>query len=153
MSGIRGAGFAIGTAHLHGITFGIVFGILSTVGQVIAYQFGIRPTLDYYPAARPRLTTRQVLAGLNRTVGYTAAGYVSSVVAHQRASAWAVGVTTGLMIGVVTVIFGMCTPFIEWMADHIPEKRMGVFGIALIIAGFSLQSVQYWVILFDVAVR
>jgi len=57
------------------------------------------------------------------------------------------------MTGVVTVIVGACTPFIEWGADHVPEKRMGVFGIALILVGFALQSVQYWVTLLNVNVR
>jgi hypothetical protein len=30
---------------------------------------------------------------------------------------------------------------------------MGVFGVGLIIVGFSLQSVQYWLALLDVSVR
>jgi hypothetical protein len=30
---------------------------------------------------------------------------------------------------------------------------MGVFGVGLIITGFSLQSVQYWVALLDVSIR
>ena len=30
---------------------------------------------------------------------------------------------------------------------------MGVFGVGLILIGFSLQSVQYWVALLDVTVR
>ena len=63
------------------------------------------------------------------------------------------GLKAGLAIGVVTAIVGPCTPFIEWMADHVPERRMGVFGVGLILAGFTLQSVQYWVTLLDVTVR
>jgi hypothetical protein len=34
-----------------------------------------------------------------------------------------------------------------------PEKRMGVFGVGLILIGFALQSVQYWLVLLDVTVR
>jgi hypothetical protein len=30
---------------------------------------------------------------------------------------------------------------------------MGVVGIALILIGFTLQSVQYWVTLFDIGSR
>ena len=30
---------------------------------------------------------------------------------------------------------------------------MGVFGIGLILTGFTLQSVQYWLALLDVGVR
>jgi hypothetical protein len=130
-----------------------LFGALSTLGQVVAYQLGIRPTLDYQPAKRPRLTKYQLLAAMNRTVGYAVSGYVSSLVAQQREHAFAVGLKAGLVIGVVTAIAGTCTPFVEWIADHVPEKRMGVFGVGLIIAGFALQSVQYWVALLDVSIR
>jgi hypothetical protein len=153
MSAIRGGGFALGAAYLYGGTFGATFGVLSTVGQALAYQAGIRPTLDYQPATRPRLTKNQFLAVVNRTVGYTVAGYVSALMAHQRANALSVGVKAGLVIGVVTAIAGACTPFVEWMADHVPEKRMGVYGVGLILIGFALQSVQYWLALLDVSIR
>jgi hypothetical protein len=33
-----------------------------------------------------------------------------------------------------------------------PQKRMGVLGIGLILAGFGLQSVQYWVALVGIGV-
>jgi hypothetical protein len=153
MSAIRGTGFALGGAYLFGGTFGIMFGVLSTLGQVLAYRVGIRPSLDYRPATRPRLTKHQLLAGVNRTVGYAITGYVCALAAHQNANALSVGVKTGLAIGLVTVIGGACTPFVEWIADHVPEKRMGVFGVALIIVGFAMQSVQYWLALLDVNVR
>jgi hypothetical protein len=58
-----------------------------------------------------------------------------------------------LVIGVVTAIASACNPFVEWTADHMPAKTMGVAGIALILIGFTLQSVQYWVALLDIAVR
>jgi len=150
MSAIRGAGFGLGGAFLYGTAFGITFGLLSTVGQVLAYQVGIRPTLDYQPTTRPRLTKYQFLAALNRAIGYTVAGYVSALTGYQRANALSVGVKAGLGIGVVTVVGTGCTSFIEWIADHIPEKTMGVIGVGLIIVGFALQSAQYWVALLDV---
>jgi hypothetical protein len=153
MSAIRGAGFALGAAYLYGSAFGATFGLLSTVGQALAYRFGIRPTMDYRPANRPRFTKLQLLAALNRTLGYTAAGYFSALTTHQRANALSVGLTAGLVIGVVTAIAGSCTPFVEWTADHVPEKRMGVFGVGMILTGFALQSVQYWVALLDVSIR
>jgi hypothetical protein len=152
MSAIRGAGFAVGGAYLFGDTFGATFGLLSTVGQVLAYHAGIRPTIDYRPATRPRITRHQSLAVLNRTVGYMAAGFISAYVAHQNANAVAIGIRTGLALGIVTAVVNACTPLIEWIADHMPEKRMGVFGVGLILVGFALQSVQYWVALLDVRV-
>ena len=150
MSAIRGLGFALGAAYLYGDTFGVTFGALSTVGQVLAYRVGIRPTMDYQPAKRPRLTKHQLLAAVNRTVGYAVAGYISAIAAHQRINALSVGLTAGLAIGLVTAIAVPFTPFVEWSADHIPEKRMGVIGVALILIGFALQSVQYWAALLDI---
>jgi hypothetical protein len=153
MSAIRGCGFALGASYLFGAPFGITFGALSTAGQAIAYRLGIRPDAEYRPATRPRITRFQLLAAANRTVGYAATGYVSSLVAQQREHALAVGLTVGLAIGLVTAIAGSFTPFVEWTADHVPEKRMGVFGVGLILIGFMLQSVQYWLALLDVSVR
>jgi len=153
MSAIRGCGFAVGASFLFGARFGITLGVLSTLGQVIAYRFGVRPTVGYGPATRPRLTRFQLLAAINRAVGYAVSGYVSSLVANEREHAIALGLRVGLAIGVVTVVFGACTPFVEWTADHLPQKRMGVFGVALILTGFALQSVQYWLALLDVSVR
>src|SRR6266513_24072 len=49
MSAIRATGFALGTTYLYGAIFGVTFGVLSTVGQVVAYQAGNRPTADYQP--------------------------------------------------------------------------------------------------------
>jgi hypothetical protein len=151
MSAIRAAGFGLGAAYLHGAAFGITFGLVSAVSQTIAYRLGIRPDLDYKPANRPRISRLHLLAALNRTVGYAATGYVSSLVAGQREHAVAVGLVTGLAIGLVTAVSGFCTPLIEWLADHVPERRMGVFGVALILTGFTLQSMQYWAALFDVS--
>jgi hypothetical protein len=152
MSAIRGGGFALGAAYLYGAIFGVTFGVLSTVGQVVAYRAGIRPTIDYQPATRPRLTKRQFLAVVNRTVGYALTGYVSALAAHQP-NALSVGLKAGLTIGVVTAIASACVSFIEWIADHVPEKTMGVFGIGLILTGFALQSLQYWAALLDVRIR
>jgi hypothetical protein len=152
MSAIRGAGFALGATYLYGVTFGVTFGALSTVGQALAYRAGIRPNMDYQPAARPRLTKHQLLAAVVRTVGYTFAGYISALAAHRRVNALSVGVKTGLAIGVVTAIAGACISSIEWIADNVSEKRMGVLGIGLILIGFALQSVQYWVALLDVSI-
>jgi len=149
MSAIRGGGFGLGAAYLYGAAFGAALGALSTLGQMVAYRVGMRPTLDYQPVARLRLTRNQLLGAVNRTVGYAAAGYLSALAAQQRAGALSVGMKVGLVIGVVTAAASACVSFTEWIADHVPAKRMGVFGVGLILTGFALQSVQYWVALLD----
>jgi hypothetical protein len=54
------------------------------------------------------------------------------------------------VIGIVTGVGTMVNPYIEYYADNLPERRLGAFGIGLILCGFSLQSLQYWLALFDV---
>jgi hypothetical protein len=152
-SAIRGCGHGIGAAWFFGPAFGIVFGALSTLGQVAAYRIGIRPTMEYLPAPRPRITLRQMLAALNRTAGYGIAAWLCAQLAHRPERALWFGLRIGLTVGLVTAVSSAFTPFVEWSADHIPEKRMGVFGVLLILLGFSLQSVQYWTALLDVPVR
>jgi hypothetical protein len=149
MSAIRGGGFGLGAAYLHGGAFGAAFGALSTLGQMVAYRVGMRPTVDYQPVARLRLTRIQLLGAVNRTVGYAATGYLSALAARQSANALSVGVKVGLVIGAVTAAASACVSFTEWIADHVPEKRMGVLGVGLILTGFTLQSAQYWVALLD----
>jgi Na+/H+ antiporter NhaA len=99
------------------------------------------------------LTKHQFVAVVIRAVGYTVAGYISALTANQSTNALSVGVKAGIVIGAVTGIATACTSFIEWIADNVPEKRMGVFGVGLILTGFTLQSVQYWVALLDVNIR
>jgi hypothetical protein len=138
---------------LYGPAFGITFGVLSTVGQAIAYRAGIRPTMDFAPATRPHISMRQFLSAVNRTVGYGVTGYISALVGNQPTRALSFGLEVGLMVGVVTAIAMTIAPFVEWTADHLPAKRMGVIGVGLILIGFALQSVQYWLTLLDVIVR
>jgi hypothetical protein len=152
-SAIRAGGFGLGLGYLYGAAFGAVFSALSTGGQVVAYRAGMRPTIDYQPVARFRLTKNQLLGAVNRTVGYTVAGSISALVAHQRLNALSIGVKAGLAIGIVTALASACISAVEWGADHVPEKRMGVFGLALILIGFALQSLQYWAVLLEVSIR
>src|SRR5215472_13115712 len=66
MSAIRGAGFGLGGAYLYGATFGVVFGLLSVLGQILAYRVGISPAAYYQPGPRAHLSRTQWLAGMNR---------------------------------------------------------------------------------------
>jgi hypothetical protein len=85
-----------------------------------------------------------------RTIGYTAAALVCSTFIHHIDHARAFAIRCGLLIGVVTGIGITVNPSIEYYADNLPERRLGAFGIGLILCGFVLQSVQYWLALLDV---
>jgi hypothetical protein len=153
VSCIRGLGFGVGMSWTFGPVFGAVFGSLSAIGQIVAYHFGIRPTLDYHPQTRPRISRRQILAGLNRAVGYLVATWIAAAASDQQSHVMPLALRAGLTVGAVTALMILFTPLIEWMAENIPEKRLAVFGLFLILCGFALQSVQYWVVVLDVPVR
>jgi hypothetical protein len=149
-SAIRAFGFGAGLYRILGFGFAIAFAILITVGQVVAYSRGMRPAMDYSASRRPRLSRRQFVGTVIRTVGYIATALICSAFIHHVDHAWAFAIRVGLVTGIVTGVGGTLTPYVEYYADNLPERRMGVFGIGLILCGFALQSLQYWLALFDV---
>lgn len=146
---LRAASFGIGTGWLYGPRFGLMFGILSAAGQIVAYRFGIRPGMDYKPEARPHMTRRQLMSTIVRTLGYGIAGYLSGQFAGRGSRSIGEGFGIGIAVGIVTAIAIGLSPWIEWKAETVPEKKMGTFGIAVILLGFVLQSIQYWVVFWD----
>src|SRR5207237_5760120 len=136
-------GYGLGVAYLYGARFGIAFGILSTVGQVFAYRIGIRPTIDYQPVARPRLTRAIALSAITRTIGYLVAAYLSALAAGQRTSSLSIAVSVGLTIGLVVAVLSACTSFVEWGSDRVPPSAMCVFGVALILGGCSSRYFEH----------
>ncbi|MDP9146691.1 MAG: hypothetical protein M3N22_03465 [Acidobacteriota bacterium] len=151
-SAIRGAGFAAGLFRMVGLRFAAAFGTLITIGQVVAYSRGMRPALDYAASVRPRLTRRQFWGTVVRTVGYSAAAIVCHPLALHLAHPWLFAMRVGLVTGLVTGAGITINPFIEYYAEHLPERGMGVLGIVLILCGFILQSMQYWLAALDVRI-
>jgi hypothetical protein len=151
-SAIRAFGFGAGLYRILGLNFAIAFGLLITAGQVFAYSRGMRPATDYAASRRPRLTRRQFWGTVIRTIGYTAAALICSAFVHHVDHAWSFAIRVGLVTGLVTGVGVTVNPYIEYYADNLPERWLGALGIGLILCGFTLQSVQYWLMLFDVRV-
>jgi hypothetical protein len=149
-SAIRGLGIGVGLYRSLGFGFAITFVCLVTTGQTIAYSRGIRPAMDYIAARNPRITRPQFWATVIRTIGYLASALICSAFVHHVDHAWAFAIRVGLVTGIVTGVGATFNPYIEYYADNLPERRLGAFGIGLILCGFALQSLQYWFALFDV---
>lgn len=147
---IRGFGFGLGLYKTVGIGFATSFAILISVGQIFAYSRGMRPALDYASSRRPRLSRRQLWGTLVRTVGYIASALVCSAFIHHLDHPWSFAIRVGLVTGIATAVGVTFNPYVEYYADNLPERRLGAFGIGLILCGFALQSFQYWLALFDV---
>ena len=149
-SAIRGVAFGAGLYRILGFRYALLFALIITAGQIAAYARGIRPSLDYEAARRPRLTRRQRWAAVVRTLGYIATAFFCSIVARHVDQVWWFALRVGLVTGVVTAVGTTVNPYIEYYADNLPERRLGVFGIWLLLFGFALQSFQYWVTILDI---
>jgi hypothetical protein len=108
--------------------------------------------LDYAAARRPRFSRRQFWGTVVRTMGYSAAALVCGIFAQHLEHPWRFAVRVGVVTGLVTAVGIIVNPYIEYYADRLPQRALGVLGIAMILCGFALQSVQYWVALLDVQV-
>ncbi|HET8922586.1 MAG TPA: hypothetical protein VFN26_06270 [Candidatus Acidoferrum sp.] len=149
---IRSFAFGAGLYRILGLRFGVAFAILITVGQVFAYSRGMRPATDYGASRRPRLTRRRFWGTVIRTVGYIATALICSAFIRHVDHPWSFALRVGLVTGIVTGVGATVNPYIEYYADNLPERWLGAFGIGLILCGFVLQSIQYWLALFDVRV-
>jgi hypothetical protein len=149
-SAIRAFGIGVGLHRILGLQFAVAFAVLITLGQIFAYSRGMRPALDYAAARRPRLTRRQFWGTVIRTVGYIVSALLCSAFIHHLDHPWSFAIRVGLVTGIVTGLGVTVNPYIEYFADNLPGRRLGTFGIALILCGFALQSLQYWLTLFDV---
>ena len=87
-----------------------------------------------------------------RTLGYIAAALICSALVRHVDHPWIFATRLGVVTGLVTGIGMALSPHVEYYADHIPQRRMGVVGVGLMFCGFALQSLQYWVTVFDVRV-
>jgi hypothetical protein len=149
-SAIRGFAFGAGLYRIWGLQFALAFAILITVGQLFGYSRGLRPAMEYAASRRPRLTRLQIWGTVIRTVGYIATALICSALVHRVDHAWSFATRVGLVTGIVTGVGGTVYPYIEYYADNLPERWLGALGIGLILFGFALQSLQYWLALFDV---
>ncbi|MEY2396686.1 MAG: hypothetical protein QOF94_3031 [Acidobacteriaceae bacterium] len=151
-SAIRAIAFGACLYRDPGAAFGVAFAVLLTVGQLFAYSRGMRPALEYAATGKPHLTRRHARGILERAVGYTATALLCSALVRHVEHIWWSAIRLGLVIGIVTGVGVAIVPMIEYYADNLPERRLGVFGIGLILCGFALQSLQYWVAVLDVRV-
>jgi len=149
-SAIRGFAFGAGLYPIVGLPFALTFALLITGGQVFAYSRGMRPGTDYSASRRPRFTRRQFQGTVVRIFGYIAAALICSALVQRLDHPWTFALQTGLVTGLVTGVGITVNPFIEYYADNLPERRLGVAGIWLVLCGFCLQSVQYLVALLDI---
>lgn len=149
-SALRACAFSSALYPQVGLDFAVVYAILLTAGQLVQYSRGVRPSMRFTIAAKPRLTRVLLASTAMRTLGYLAAALVCSFFVQHVDHPWLFATRIGVVTGLVTGAGMTLSPHVEYYADHIPQRRMGVVGVGLMFCGFALQSVQYWLAIFDV---
>ncbi|MGI8551971.1 MAG: hypothetical protein ACR2PL_14475 [Dehalococcoidia bacterium] len=149
---LRGAVLGVAAGLTFGIRFGLAFGLLGALAIVAVYRLGFSPSGHYLTTARPRFRWRAVRASVTRGLAIGGAAVLAGVMTRQSD-----GVGRGLSVGIVVTLVGVVvstvSPFVEWWADHLPARRLGAVGAALLLLGLVLASLQYWVTVFDVPVH
>ena len=149
---IRAAAFGAGIYGSLGFryfNYSLTFALLMTLGQVAAYLNGMRPGADYRSARRPRFTRRQMWGTVLRTAGYIGTALICSALIRHVDHPWRFAIRLGVVTGIVTGVGIAVNPYIEYYADNLPARRLGAFGIWLVLFGVVLQSVQYMVVILD----
>jgi len=149
---IRASAFSAALYPQVGLRFAMLYCVLLTGGQVMAYTRGLRPSLRYTMAPGPRISRVFFWSTVLRTAGYIAAALFCSAIFGRVEHPWLFATRLGVVTGLVTGIGMAFSPHIEYYADNLPQRRMGVLGVALMFCGFALQSLQYWLAVFDVRV-
>lgn len=151
-SAIRATALSAALYPQVGFRFALLYGVLLTAGQVAGYVRGVRPSLSYSSGRGPRFTRLIFWATVFRTVGYIVAALVCSAFVRHVDHPWLFATRLGVVTGLVTGLGMAFSPYVEYYAENLPARRMGVLGIALMFCGFALQSLQYWLAVFDVHV-
>ena len=140
----RGLVLGLGTGIDLGVLFGAVFGLLCGGGLATTYLAGFSVPSELETLARPHLSRRKGLAALLRGTTAGLAGSIASFLTRPPSEALALGLRVGISVGAVSALAGLFSPLIEWRAERLPARSLGLIGLALIVAGMALQSVQYW---------
>jgi hypothetical protein len=150
---LRGLVLGLAGITVAGPLFDSVFGLLSGVGLTISYLLGFAPTQDYEAESKPHISGHKMLASLWRAVAVSIAGIVAGVLNAPRTYWILFGLKLGLAAGTVNALVGLFSPAIERWIENLPERRLGLAGLGLIFVGMILQSMQYWIVVFELSAQ
>jgi hypothetical protein len=150
---LRGFCLGAGAAWAFSIDFGLLFGLLTGTALLLAYWLGFTPGHEFESLRRPHLSRRKLLGAFLRAILLTLAAALASWIKPVSEQPLDFALRYGLVVGLVGLLIGTLSGFTEWYTDNLPERRLGLVGICLIICGVIIQSVQYWISLLDVPLR
>ncbi len=130
-------------------TVAIIAAPIIFIASIILPKFNISPAAIFQNHGRPQLQKKQliisaVLGGLTlfaSLLGFGITGGAQNTLNFALHFAVTFAFTTLL----VTTL----SPIVEWHADNMPERRMGIIGIALFMLGFVIQAIPSLAQIYD----
>jgi CHASE2 domain-containing sensor protein len=126
-----------------------MFGALNAIFLYAVYRLRFAPTYDYAVSPRPVLNFHAQKAAFFRAFAVGLAGALASWFQTHQLNALGLGLTIGLVVGLISVIVGFISPSLEWWIEHLPDRHLAVIGFTLVAFGLLFQSVQYLVVILD----
>lgn len=144
---------------VQGFTSGLIVGLVGGIVNGFLYGFFVRHFLvqdvDKSSLDKPKLDKFSILAGIvvTTTTAFFYAFVVWLLFGGNLIILLLAGSSIGFIGGVIGGITLYITPFIEWKVYTLPERRLGFLGAIMILIGFVIQTLQYWVNLLDLPVK
>ncbi|MGI8562629.1 MAG: hypothetical protein ACR2MZ_03580 [Candidatus Dormibacter sp.] len=150
----RGAVFGVAGWALNGARFGLLLGVITAVGLLIVYRLRFSVARDY-PSENGTRFRLEVARAQAVRASVTAVAALIAGIGAGAGPGYAIqfAVRLGIVSWVAGVVVGSTTPRVERWADRLPARRLGLVGAVMIFTGLAVQSIQYWVVIFDLSVR
>jgi hypothetical protein len=149
----RGLLFGLASIRRFGWRFSVVFGLLSGLGLFIVYAMRYAPTNDYTSRAHFTFTRHRMEASLWRGTVIGLAGAIAGWLNAGTLAAAGFGFSIGLTVACVSVIVTTVSPRIEWWIENLPDRHLGLLGVAMILTGLTLQTVPDLVTILGMPVK
>lgn len=144
---LRGAVLGLAGGVSYGLRFGLIGAPLAAFWLVLASRFRFSVASEYTLersrfVIRPVVLRNQAIRVLGTTAALDLAAIASGWTAHDF---WTFTIRYALAAWLGGAIIGSGAPVVEAWADRLPSRSLGFFGTVLILVGFALGSVEYWV--------
>jgi hypothetical protein len=137
----RGILYGLASLRLFGGRFSLAFGLLSGLGLFFVYVHGYAPTNDFTSQARIIFSKHRMMASLWRGIAVGLAGALAGWFSAGRLTSVGFGLAIGVTVVCVSLVVSTISPRVEWWLENLPDRHLGILGVAMILMGLSLQSI------------
>ncbi len=148
----RGILYGVASLRLFGGTSSLAFGLLSGLGLFFLYAKGYALTNDFTSQSKIFFSKRRVSASIWRGLVVGLAGGLAGYLGGGLNST-GFGFLIGMTVAIVSFLATVLSPRVEWWLENLPDKHLGVLGVAMILLGLGLQTIPDLVTIFGLPIE